>query len=61
MSEVAITKLINDSLFVVTCLIYLKLIIAFMESLAPPPKQKKRSGTWHQDEKTGEVTSKTKK
>ena len=50
MTEAEITKLIKDSLFVAMCLIYLKLIIAFMASLAPQPKRKRRGGRWWQED-----------
>lgn len=40
----------NDVLFLVVCVIYLKLIVEFAASLAPAPKPRKRKGTWTQDD-----------
>lgn len=43
----------NDVLFVITFLIYLKLAVDFMASLAPPKKRRGQRGTWIQDETRG--------
>jgi len=40
----------GDWLFIVMCIIYFKFIADFMASLAPPPKARKRSGRWTQDD-----------
>lgn len=44
---------VNDVLFAIMFLIYLKLTIEFMASLAPQPKHKKRKGGWWEDESRG--------
>lgn len=46
-------EMVNDVLAAITFLIYLKLTIEFMASLAPPPKRKKRKGGWWEDESRG--------
>lgn len=44
---------VNDVLFAIMFLIYLKLTIEFMASLAPHPKRKRRGGQWTEDESRG--------
>lgn len=40
----------SDWLFIGMCLIYFKLIVDFMASLAPAPRKRSRKGTWTQDD-----------
>lgn len=52
-SSEALGKFVQDAMFVITGLIYFKLIVDFMASLAPPPKRKRRGGRWTEDERRG--------